>query len=224
MIATFFFNMLTQPPNIPDDKLFRMMLVTPRPKKLLKFSIMDIPLYVQAITSSEVFDINSKDLEFTADYINQALRLKDGSRVFSSGSKIINTLTSSEFQSLSSEVYEVLSEISPLFHLCDYEAWRKKLTSGANHNSNYMIRLSLGSCVSFTLTSDRIINHDHPERYFNIPRNELLDCHWMAYFAARDIYIKNAFKPFNVINDESAFLAKNKDTLDTALKDNYETR
>lgn len=219
MVATFFFNMLTQPPNIPDDKLFRMMLVTPRPKKLLKCNIMNIPLYAQAISSNEIVDINSKNIEFTADYISSSLRLQDGSKAFSNGSSIINLLTVSEFNSLSAEVYDVLAEISPLFHLCDYDAWRKKLSAGANHNSNYMIRLSLGSCVSFTLASDRTINHDHPERYFNIPRNELLDCHWMAYFAARDIYIKNAFKPFNATNDESAFLAKNKDTLDTALKE-----
>jgi hypothetical protein len=213
--------MKIQPPAIPDDKLFRLLLTTPRPKQPLKFRIGESRLYLQAISSAEIADIESKNTEYEADIISKCLLLSSGKKAFSSGLSIMNLLRASEFKQLNDEVFEILGRINPMIITCDYKAWMAKLESGAKHPSNYITCRALGGSVSFTLAPNKTIIHDHPEQYFNIPKKELLDGHWMAYLAARRIYLDDVFKESS---DEESFINANKDTAAEALKATNETR
>lgn len=213
--------MKTQPPDTSDDKLFRSLLATPRPKRLLNFKLENIRLYVQGLAFSEIADIDSSGNEYIADIASACLVLENGKRAFSSGNSMATILSWSEFRKLTDETYRTLIEISPMLHSCDYAAWKAKLESGAAHPSNFIITNALGNCLSFTVLPTKVITHDHPEHYFNIPKKELLDCHWMAYWAARSIFKNNVFNE----NNEEAFVNANRNTLSTAIeKARNETR
>ena len=50
--------------------------------------------------------------------------------------------------------------------------------------------LSLSGCcsISFGFGKGMIHARHDPEAFFGFPRRELLDCHWIAYQAARATY------------------------------------
>lgn len=116
--------------------------------------------------------------------------------------KVINSLSLGEFNRLRYEANKVLEEISPFLYRGDYKSWMEKLSIGASHPSNFLVAKSLGSSFTFTVLPTLLITHDHPELYFDIPRKELLDCHWMVYYAASKIYKENLLKD-NKTDDEN---------------------
>lgn len=180
--------MRLQPPDIKSDRLFRLLLETPRPKQALEFKITGVSntLYVQALSSHEVADLSNDNL--SAQILTKCLVLKSGKPAFSSAEKLGSVLSMAEFKELNREVSQVMSTISPMLGYCDQAAWNQKLEEGAKHPSNFSLVYSLGMCFDFIVLPDKIISKDHPETFFGIPRKELLDCHWMAYWSARKIY------------------------------------
>lgn len=165
-----------------------MLLETPRPKRLLKFRLAGAPsfkLYVRALSSHQLADAPG---DFIPYLLQQAVVLQNGSLAFSSPEKLSEILSVVEFKNFSTEVLNALSEISPMFNYCEAKEWNEKLEEGARHGSNFALTNSLGMCFNLMVLPDRIITQDHPEWFFNIPRNDLLDCHWMAYWSARKVY------------------------------------
>lgn len=175
-------------PDVASDVLFRTLLATPRPKQALQFRLSGLPnvdLFVQAVGSHEIAYSGSNLIAYV---LSKCLVLRNGRPAFSSPGKINELLSISEFRRLSQEALDVLAQISPMFSFVDYKEWNAKLDEGARHSSNFLLTHSLGMCFTLAVLPDKIVTQDHPELYFAIPRNQLLDCHWMAYWAARKVY------------------------------------
>lgn len=185
--------MFIKTPDMPSEVLFRQLLATPRPKQALRFHLSAAPeveLIVQAVSSHELADGPSKNI--LAHMLSKCVVLKSGRPAFSSADRLVNLLSMSEFKQLSQEAFEVLSRISPMVSYVDCKEWSAKLEEGARHSTNFMLTHSLGMCFDLIVMPDRVITQDYPERFFAVPRNQLLDCHWLAYWAARKVYKETA--------------------------------
>lgn len=173
------------PSNIEPDVLFRKLLQTPRPMEKIDFTFShakDLSLYVKALTSNDFFECKRNE-----QIIQKCLYLSNNKPAFIDTNNL-EFLTYREYQLLFNQIIEKLFSISPFFVIIDYDAWMDILIKGANHNLNYFTVHSLGQCFQYTNLATTLIIQDFPERYFSIPRNELLDGHWMAYLAAKKVY------------------------------------
>lgn len=184
-------------PNIPPEELFRILIQTPRPIRKMKFELLNYQLYVQAISSVEISDNKS---DFENNIILKSVVFKDYSPVFSSINSIKN-LMEPEYNKLKDETFFILSEISPILHLIDAKDWYPKLEAGARHPSNYLIMRMLGNSYQTIQMADKIVTKDTPEEYFNIPKKELIDCHLMAYWAAKKVYQEPILKDNSTTNE-----------------------
>ena len=183
------------PTNIPPELLFRELLETPRPIRKLNFQLMDLDLYVQSLSSSELHDCHLLSNENTnSAIISKCLVLKNRKKAFSSYQSV-KKISKTEYDKLKEEVFNHLLEISPIYNFIDLADWYNKLKEGAKHTSNYTIVQGLGSACDLISLPDRVIFKDKPEEWFDIPRKELIDCHWIAYQAARKVYKDTIFKP-----------------------------
>lgn len=184
-----------RPPKISDDALLRKLIQLPRPTKTIAFRLQqakEIPLKVKAISSLELMELQNKAKETKSSLDTQllisTLTLLNGKPAFSSMEKIKSIITMTEYETLLRQVSEALDEISPTFITADYDEWIAKLKRGADHPSNWMLTHSLGGCFVPHVLGDKVLTLDHPEHFFGVPKNQLLDGHWMAYIAARFIY------------------------------------
>jgi hypothetical protein len=91
------------------------------------------------------------------------------------------------FDALQSEVRQAMATISPTSSRCDRNAWHSRLCLGAKDHSNLMDTVALGSSFDVVPFGKYNRTLDRPERYFGIPVRELLDCHMLAYRAAKAI-------------------------------------
>lgn len=207
------------PTDIPADVLFRNMVATPRPKEILNFRIANAPnvaFYVQAIGSQEIAEVSGLD----AGLISKCIVTKGDKPAFSSVESIKKILSVAEYELLVREMHKVLARISPAFNYCDSDEWMARLVEGAKHSSNYLLTKSLGDCYELIIAPNGVwLAQDRPERYFGVPRCKLLDCHWMAYLAAKEIM-------FPKQNDEKAFVesAKREQNPDTPTVKEIPTR
>jgi hypothetical protein len=171
---------LHPPKGVTPSKLFRLLLQVPRPTALLRVRLdvdMSRELYARALHPlewAEVFDAKG-GAERRQMLIAQALCDRNGRRMFQPGD--VEHLTSAEFVRLYAETNRVLGVIGPNDRLSDRGAWVATLKAGARDNLS--VSRSLGNCFE----SYKLAPHFCPERYFGIPRNELLDGHWMAFDA-----------------------------------------
>ena len=183
------------PEKTPAHVLFRNLLELPRPKKLLKFRLQESPktkLYVKALAAHEM-PIDDPT-EFDAQVIVKCLVLENNKPAFSSAEGLLSCLDRREVKIISKECLEALLDIGPIFIYCDFEAWMTKLEEGAKHPINYTAMNALGGCYDLVTLPDKAIFIEHPEQYFGVPKNQLLDCHWFAYWAARKVQTANIFK------------------------------
>lgn len=207
------------PSNISSDALFRKLATTPRPKEQLKFKITSYPdviLFVQAISSQEIAEVSGSDIGL----VIKSVIAKSGKQAFSSVESMRKLLTVAEYDSLVTEMHEILARISPAYNYCDHDEWMAKLIEGANSSTNYLLTKSLGDCYELIIAPNGVwLAQDRPERYFGVPRCKLLDCHWMAYLAAKEIM-------FPKQNDEKAFVesAKREQNPDTPTVKEIPTR
>jgi hypothetical protein len=170
------------PADIKPGRLFRSLLVLPRPTESIEHRIAAAPsvaLRVRALSSLEIATAYDNDAQEAALL---ASALTDGKgRAVVSGADLL-LLTDREFCDLRTAVYASLCRISPSYRLCDVDAWDRVLREGADQNLS--VAVAMGSCRE--AVGRRIV--EAPEKYFGVPRGALLDGHWMAFRAAQHVY------------------------------------
>lgn len=183
------------PDNVAAHLLFRSLLELPRPRRLLKFRLSNAPktkLYVRALAAHELPIEEAGNFE--TKLVISCLTLENGKPAFSSADALSDCLSARELKALSRDCLTALLDIGPIFIYCDYAAWMQKLEEGASHPSNYVVTHALGSSFDMVVLPDKTVIIDHPDQYFGVPKNQLLDCHWFAYWAARKVYKSSIFK------------------------------
>lgn len=99
---------------------------------------------------------------------------------------LLRELYDHELDRLIESAYAGLSIVSPTYASCNVGEWIEYLKEGSLAPENWMDMFSLAGChsVSFGMGKGAIHVEHKPEAYFGVPRNELLDCHWLAYRGA----------------------------------------
>jgi hypothetical protein len=175
---------LKPPANVPPGRLFRSLLQLPRPVERIAYRFDALPtkaLRVQALHSVEWADARDST-DFQAAIMASALVGSDGQQIASSSDLLL--LTEQEFSSLREAVLPVLWRISPTYTLSDADEWGAVLQRGAEQHGSTVV--AMAHC------REQIGQHivEAPEKYFGVPRGALLDGHWMAFRAARAVYVK----------------------------------
>ncbi len=190
---------MIKPPKIAPEILFRTLLELPRPIKKISFRLnqaKEVPLLVKAFSSEELANTitlcEREKINLDSQILVSNLILINNKPAFSSVDKLKNIITMTEYDTLLRQVSQVLDEISPTFSTSDQDAWMSLLKKGANHPSNSLLVHSLGSCYTPHVIGEKLLILDKPQEYFGVPKNQLLDGHWMAYIAARFIYQKRS--------------------------------
>lgn len=186
--------MIRPPADIAPAKLFRLLCATPRPMVALRVRFRfasDQQLFCRALHPREWLEWEDTDDDLETVVITNALCDEKGQPLL--GRESVFLLTDAERETVFVECIDALNRIGPSYQRppsirCDIDAWQSALERGAEANPS--ITLSLGTI--FEGGVDRLVSV--PERYFNVPRAELLDGHWMAYRAAREVIEKHRKK------------------------------
>lgn len=189
--------------DIPAKDYVRKLIELPFPTyPLQKFKIQgwNKQLYVKAISSIEL-DRYKDDIANLI--INTVLIRKNNSwqRAFTSKKSLNNLFTYPELNLLYNEALHIINEISPTL-ISTTNIQVEKIKEGLNDPTNKLICTSLGNCFSIEIIGDKIRFKDQPELYYDIPRKELLDCHWIVYYQARNIQLKETFPETNKTDEE----------------------
>ncbi len=183
---------------IEPEKVFHALL-SPAPVWPVAWKLdgMDEPLFVRAIGSREWIDLHrpigeKRGRERTeAEFVLLSSVVVDADRwrAFDPPS-LLRNLYEHEVDSLAEAVGDAISIVSPTYAVCDVEKWIGYLKEGAKHPANWCDMLSLSGCcsISFGFGKGMIHARHDPETFFGVPRRDLLDCHWIAYHAARAAY------------------------------------
>ena len=175
---------LKPPPDIPPARLFRSLLRLPRPVERIGFRFEALPdkvLWAQAITSLEVAEAR--------DSADALLAMTASALVDGAGKRVatvadLGLLTQAEAKGLQAAVVGALARISPSYTISDSEAWGAQLKLGAAEPANLRTASVMGGC--FEQAGKRI--YAAPEKFYGVPRGQLLDGHWMAFLAAQEAY------------------------------------
>lgn len=176
------------PEHIPPDELWRGLLEWPRPTLRLTHRIAGaehIPLVVRAMRSSECTALPHGWPELPAALIVSALRLDTGEPAFTEPAQVL-ALSEGELLGLALAVRSALQRISPTAALSNVVTWEEYLATGCETTANFYDAWALGGCADVSWGMGRKAVHVtyHPEWWFGVPQRELIDCHWIAYFAA----------------------------------------
>lgn len=176
------------PEHIPPARLWRQLIMLPRPTLPLAYRIRGaehVPLSVQALRSSEYAAAIEGDVATMPSRLVAAALLVDGRPAFASPDEVLH-LHERELVELAVHVRDALRIVGPTLYTSDTDAWERVLVEGCSAAANAYEAWSLGGCVNVSWGMGRKAVHvtQDPERWFGVPQRELLDCHWMAYFAA----------------------------------------
>jgi len=179
------------PADITPAKLFRLLCRVPRPVVpiVARFAFMpEQALHCRAMHPLEWAEWEDAGDDLETVVLQHALCDEMGQPLLDRESVFL--LTDSERETVFAELVSALNKIGPGYQRpeafrCDVDAWHTALEKGAA--ANVSILLSLGT--AYEGAADRYTAT--PERYFGIDRRELLDGHWMAYRAARDVIEKH---------------------------------
>lgn len=166
--------------------LFLKLIEYPRPRISIpyRFPGVDDELSVQAVLPSE--RAASADSGRASNMVAVALLDNEGDRVFRSGRELERSVEPREYGKLVSSVLRALQIISPHYGHIDSASWERRLLEGAESNSS--IAISMGMCVDVAAGLGGTLKWPRPDRYWGCAPRELLDGHWMAYRAARELY------------------------------------
>jgi hypothetical protein len=148
----------------------------PRPSVAITSPFPGFELRCQAVTTSE--------LGTSAELIAASVIDGKGTRLLNRSS--IGKLSPREFDLLWMSVRAALTTAFPSLGLTDLAAWRPVLSQGANDPSNLVLTHALGGCVDFGFGGIS----ERPDRFFGVPLNQLVDAHWLAFWAAREAFTK----------------------------------
>jgi hypothetical protein len=193
--------LLTDPPDLPPEVLWRSVLPL-RPQRRIDYRIRGvehIPLIVRAIPAmTEAVAWDSGSMQYPPDDLSSTAELRERvavtailyealwtprGRAFPSVEDL-GSLSDDEIRELSDEVVQVLSDICPSQRRSDLRRWSDVLKEGAAHPSN-LAEASVLACAVDVLQGGGQL--PRPDRYWGAPFSQLLDGHWLAFQAARDV-------------------------------------
>lgn len=160
-----------QPPKDPPGVVFRRCLEVPRPSVPIASPFPRIELRCQALASFELGEIDEVLVAAVVD--------RSGARVLSTA--LLQRIMPREHDRLQAEVERALVSSFPCIGLNNLETWRALLAEGARDPRNRLLVRTLGTSVDKHMggTTER------PDRFFGLPLHQLIDCHWLAFWAAR---------------------------------------
>jgi hypothetical protein len=162
-----------------------------------RIGCIDEPLFVRAVGSREWIALHRAIGEKSgrdrtdAEFALLASVVVDGNSCPAfAPSSVLRSLYEHEVDGLAEAVSDALAIISPTYAVCDVEKWISYLKEGAKRPENWCDMLSLSGCcsISFGFGKGMVHARHDPETFFGVPRRDLLDCHWIAYHAARAAY------------------------------------
>jgi hypothetical protein len=174
-------------------RTFRLCLQMPRPVIPITYRIPGADryeLFVEALSGTELADVYAGPRP-SSDLVARCL-LAGTRKAFRSAKELEATLDERVAKETSQAVLEALAKV-PIVGLRDWDKWQEILDEGAEHASNVSTAWRLGGSRELwqergwsdqgEILRTRVI--DHPEWWFGVPQSNLIDCHWMAYQAAR---------------------------------------
>jgi hypothetical protein len=182
---------VTPPPDVPAERLFRLLLGAPRPALPISHRVRgleDVPLEVRALRplqEAALYDAvtaleheESRPRALVAEVVAASLWTPDGP-AFDSGEGV-GVLYDGEADLLAAAVLTALDIVSPSYRTAEVKAWDAVLAEGARAPANISMALALGGCVEVGWRAT-----PRPDLYFGLALRELTDGQWMAYRAAR---------------------------------------
>lgn len=182
---------LIEPPkSLSQVGLFCKLLEFPRPSIAIDFRF-DVaetePLFVRALSSSERRSCAGPGWQCRT--IGLALCDESGAPVFSDPKDAGRAfLSEQEAHDLHDVVADALAIISPHYGAIDAQAWADALEQGASLSGHQAY--ALGSCIDMAGTMSTLHRMPRPDRYFGCAMRDLLDGHWLCWFAARRVIEK----------------------------------
>lgn len=179
-----------QPPQLAPEVLFRRMLEW-RPSE--EISCLSGNARVQGITALQELAIIDRALAAPKEVQEHRLLCgliaacvrSDGDLLFATPEDV-GELYEDEIGKIGEAVTGALERVSPSYVRSDWREWKRVLLAGARHASNAHIAYTLSACFDPVAMSERVI--PRPERFWNAAPVDLLDCHYMAFRAARTVY------------------------------------
>lgn len=114
--------------------------------------------------------------------IAESLHTEDGERVFKTPREA-GLLTQAEFLEMARAVMGTLAIINPTVRRIDWHAWERALVEGARINGFESEQLS--ACVDMSIGMAGHSTVPRPDRYWGVPFSQLLDGHWLLFWASR---------------------------------------
>jgi hypothetical protein len=173
------------PTGVAPEVLFRSLLGrSPSAPLSFKFSFQHSELVATALPALDVASCFDAAPEVALPSLMARSLRADGLLAFHGPDEILE-LTEAKYETLAKEFLGVFIRICPVVSRCDAKAWLDVLEKGASHNSNEVASSLLGTSYECFNDSRNIRIVDRPDLYFGVPKQELLDGHWLCYRAAR---------------------------------------
>lgn len=183
------------PASLTPARLFRT-LTQRHPERALDYRIPgaeSFALRVRAVRSTALaalFDeADGGPAELRTSTVSSALLvlcLRSGEVPALSSADDLGGLPSPVVDALWSASLEALGAICPTYSLSNVRTWSRALEDGARDPSNVHDAFALAGCVDVGPTGATV---PRPDRYWGCPTGDLLDGHWMAFRAARAVYL-----------------------------------
>jgi hypothetical protein len=184
---------LGKPPAEPAARLFRSLLAF-RPTRPIGYrlrALPDVPLVVRALRNSESMEAIDTGMAHPIEELRHGrveIELLARCLLVPSGPAFasvedVEDLDGPEIDALIAEALPALEAVAPTYARSDIDAWRKVLEEGAAHGANLHDALVLANCVDHGFDA----NAYRPERYWGCAPVDLLDGHWLAFYAATTV-------------------------------------
>lgn len=177
--------MIHPPKSIDAAALFRKLL-EPRPSIEIAFrfsSAPDVQLECRAVNGSvwaEASRTNSSAL-----IVAESVYTTTGERVFARESEV-GCLTQAEFNGLLGDTLAALDTVGPSLRRIDVRAWETTMAEGAR--ACPFESETLAMCVDIAIGFSGHAMVPRPDRYWGLPFSQLLDGHWLAFWASRKLH------------------------------------
>ncbi len=181
------------PPGVPAERLFRLLLQAPRAAWPVTIPIAGAPpgafrvLALRPLEVDEAFDAAAdtppaiRQRRIDAELAVRALHDARG-RVFADIAEL-GIFDDGDARTIVAACAAALMICSPSLRWIDRGAWHIKLVDGVEDNRGVAIRLAL------SVDGHVISGPPRPDRFFDVPMGHLTDGQWLAYRAARHVFV-----------------------------------
>jgi hypothetical protein len=191
---------LLPPRDVKPERLFRLLLLRPRPVLPLAFRFpwaSDVALSVRGLTALE--DAGAGDVD---PDLPEAVRRSEITRrlialwLVADGRPALSEddvagLDETEVAALQRAILPAAAVVSPQYRTADADAWADVLRTGARHPSNRALASLVAFSAEVVAGFGGSAQVSAPDRYFGLPYADLADGQIMAYQAAKKLADEN---------------------------------